>query len=568
MAPEGVRMTNARRRGAVLGLTGIVLAGLVSVTSTAQAVQHTAATVTTQPDAHLIVQVTPGSERGVAAAVGALGGQVTRELELVHSLAVVVPAEAVARLATVAGVTGVVPDERMHVQASLDTGRTSANQPASVFTQVTRADKLVASGSDGRGVTIALIDTGVDASTPDLAGRTVPVAVDPFGLITAACQNFSGELSCADSYGHGTFIAGLMVGSGASSDGRYAGVAPRAKVLSVKIAGRDGSADVSTIIAAIQWVVSFRDQYRIKVLNLSLGTDSTQSYRVSPLNYAVERAWQSGITVVVAASNRGPGSATITKPGDDPYVLTVGAIDDRATVSLNDDTVPNFSSRGPTAADGLAKPDVVAPGGHVVSLDARNSAIATAYPSSMTAPYRRGSGTSFATGIVSGIVADLMSGSAAMTPDRVKYALTSTAREVASTDRMVVGTGLVDARAAASAPAGLANQGLLPSTGTGSLQGSRGTVTVSTPVSLGPVTGEITVQGTVWDPIGFTSSDWTGSSWYGSSWYGSSWYGSSWYGSSWYGSSWYGSSWYGQPSGSSWYGSSWYGSSWYGAWDQ
>src|SRR5207245_1877202 len=129
--------------------------------------------------------------------------------------------------------------------------------------------------------------------------------------------------------------------------------------------------------AAIQWVVSFKDRYGIKVLNLSLGTDSTQTYRTDPLNYAVERAWDSGIVVVVSASNRGPGPATISKPGDDPLVITVGAVDDRGTPGLGDDELPNFSSHGPTAADGLAKPDLVAPGGHIVSLRAPGSAIDT-----------------------------------------------------------------------------------------------------------------------------------------------------------------------------------------------
>ena len=116
--------------------------------------------------------------------------------------------------------------------------------------------------------------------------------------------------------------------------------------------------------------MSFKDRYGIKVLNLSLGTDSTQSYRVDPLNYAVEKAWDSGIAVVVAASNRGPDAGTISKPGDDPLVITVGAVDDMGTPGLSDDELPDFSSHGPTAADGLAKPDLAAPGAHIVSLRA------------------------------------------------------------------------------------------------------------------------------------------------------------------------------------------------------
>jgi serine protease AprX len=156
-------------------------------------------------------------------------------------------------------------------------------------------------------------------------------------------------------------MAGLVAGNGASGAGGATGTAPEARVLSVKVAGADGAADVSTVLAGLQWVVSFRERYGIDVLNLSLGTDSTQSWQDDPLNYAVERAWDAGIVVVVAAANTGPAPGTIAKPGDDPWVVTVGAVDGQGTPGVGDDRVPDFSSRGPTR-DGVAKPDVVAPG--------------------------------------------------------------------------------------------------------------------------------------------------------------------------------------------------------------
>src|SRR4029077_7912703 len=142
----------------------------------------------------------------------------------------------------------------------------------------------------------------------------------------------------------------------------------------------------------------------------------------------------SGIAVVVAASNRGPGPGTISKPGDDPLVITVGAVDDMGTPGLGDDQLPNFSSHGPTAADGLAKPDLGAPGGHLVSLRAPGSAIDTQFPTYVDGAYRRGSGTSMATGVVSGSVALMLQANPGMTPNRVKFALTSTARPAASND--------------------------------------------------------------------------------------------------------------------------------------
>jgi serine protease AprX len=525
----------------------------------------------------------------------------------------------VPELAAVPGITGITLDGVMHVQADPSSPEPDSDAPPtapaapdetdnlpSVYREVLGAEALQARGANGSGVTVALLDTGV-SPLPDLAGSAVRITTGAIGGVPADCVNFSGQPTCADEYGHGTFLAGLMAGNGSSSDGRYRGTAPGAKILSLKIAGPDGSADVSKVLAAIQWVVSFRDTYDIRVLNLSLGTDSTQSYRVDPLNYAVERAWKSGIVVTVAASNRGPGAATIAKPGDDPYVLTVGAIDDVGTAAREDDLLPDFSSRGPTVADGLAKPDVVAPGAHLVGLAAPGATISTTFPSTMPQPYRRASGTSMATAAVSGLIAAMLSADPSMSPDRIKYALMATARPTASADPKAVGKGLIDGNAALSAPPGVANQNLTPSDGRGSLALSRGSLKVRLDPRAGGVVldGETTAQlrswsnmlsgflggglgnifqgsswtgsswtGSSWTGSSWTGSSWTGSSWtsgtwYGSSWTGSSWTGSSWTGSSWTGSSWTGSSWTGSSwTNSTWYGSSWTGSQWYGAWDQ
>jgi serine protease AprX len=451
------------------------------------------------------------------------------------------------------------------------------NTLPSVYRQVMGADALAGRGATGRGITVALVDTGV-SSLPDVANSLVPIKDGAIGGIPANCVNLSGEPTCNDEYGHGTFLAGLISGNGAASNGAYRGTAPDAQVLSLKIAGPDGSADVSKVLAAIQWVVSFRDIYHIRVLNLSLGTDSTQSYRVDPLNYAVEAAWRNGIVVTVAASNRGPGASTISKPGDDPFVLTVGALDDKGTADQSDDTLPNFSSRGPTASDGLSKPDIAAPGAHLVSLASPGSTITTTYPSAMAAPYRRGSGTSMATAAVSGLIADMLSKNGALTPDQVKYALMSTARPTAATsDRLAVGSGLIDGAAALNAPMGSANQGVSGSDGRGSLDLSRGHAIVQTDDKPGVVlSGDTTAQLKPWSQ---QVQQWLGSTWAGSTWAGSTWAGSTWAGSTWAGSTWAGSTW----AGSTWAGSTWAGSTWasagfygvsgegsafYGAWDQ
>jgi len=513
----------------------------------------------------VIVQQRAAADAAPALAVRRLGGQVTRALPIVAGFAATVPATVVDELARLPGVRAVTPDDRVRVQGTADTGNLR-----SVYPKAIRAEDAWRRGVTGRGVTVAVVDTGVAPNLPDLSGRLVQVTDDLTGQ-TTPCKNLSGELDCNDRYGHGTFIAGLVAGDGASSDGRWKGVAPEASILSVKAAGADGSADVSNILAAIQWVVSFKERYGIRVLNLSLGTDSTQDWRVDPLNYAVERAWTAGMTVVVAAGNRGPAPGTISKPADDPWVITVGATDDRGTAALNDDQLPDFSGRGPTA-QGVAKPDVVAPGAHVISLRAPGSTIDTRFPSYVDGSYRRGSGTSMATAVVSGAVALMLQANPRFPPDRVKHALVATARDAAAADPMAVGAGVVDADAAAfSAPAGVANQGLARSNGRGSLALSRGSVQLQTGDPLGSVLGPVlgatlTAQLLLWNPGGYTGVPWVPSDWYLSTWEVNRWNRVTWYGNDWPGMKWHGSTWYGQAQDGS-YGSSLAGSAWYGAWE-
>lgn len=560
-------MNVVRRRSLAAGITAVVLAVGVSWGAPPSADR-----------VRILVRSLAGPV-AAASAVEAVGGTVERHLPIIDGVAARVSADGVGRLATRHDLS-IAPNETVTLS---DHGEPSHqnDQNASVYTKEIWADALWAAGHDGDSVRVALIDTGV-SPVPDLANRIawVPAPTGNQGLVP--CIDFSGEASCDDSYGHGTFIAGLIAGNGASSSGRYKGVAPGTQIVSIKIAGRDGSADVSKVLAAIQWVVSFADQLNIRVLNLSLGTNSRVSAAFDPLNFAVQRAWREGIVVVVSASNRGPQPGTISKPGDDPLVITVGAVDDRGTVDPRDDRLPDFSGRGPTVTDGLAKPDVVAPGGRVISLRSPGSFIEQRAPGGgIDDVYRRGSGTSMSAGIVSGAVALMLDAKPTWTPDRVKYALMSTAFRVASDDRMAVGRGLINVAAATwFAPEGLANQGVaLLSDGLGALDGSRGDVFVTKPCAPGEhlldpkcdrVHGERTAQGRRFDRRQYLEGDWSGSSWYESQWaealLGSSWYGSSWYGPTWEGSSWYGSSWYGSSS-PTFYGASVAGSSWYGAWD-
>ena len=178
--------------------------------------------------------------------------------------------------------------------------------------------------------------------------------------------------------------------------------------MSVKVAGWDGATDVSTVIAALQWVVSNRARFNIRVVNLSWGTDASRGYGVDPLDRAVERAWEAGLVVVVAAGNEGPAAGTISKPADDPYVVTVGAADTDGTADDADDTIAAFSSRGPTA-DGVGKPDLLAPGVSIVSDRSPGSTIDLFRPAARVGPTMfKGSGTSQAAAVVAGVAARML----------------------------------------------------------------------------------------------------------------------------------------------------------------
>src|SRR4051812_5151568 len=278
----------------------------------------------------------------------------------------------------------VIPNLPVDVQAVSYDGRA----PAAVFPQTTGSSSLVANGVDGSGVGVAVLDTGI-TPLPDFGNRLI------------AGVDLSGEGNAfADSYGHGTFVAGLIAGNGASSGGQYKGEAPGANLVSVKVAGASGSSDLATVLNGIQWVVQNRGKYNIGVLNISMGMPPLMSTVDNPLDQAVENAWKNGVVVVTSAGNTGPFNGTVTSPGDDPLAITAGAIDDNGTAAAADDTMTAFSAAGPTLVDGWFKPDLVTAGRSVVSLRAPGSTIDLANPSARIGNANFvGSGTSFSAAI-------------------------------------------------------------------------------------------------------------------------------------------------------------------------
>lgn len=511
-----------------------------------------------------------GSALDAGRAVSSSGGTVDRVLPIVDGVSARVPAGRLEELRADPRVRSVTADDPIAFEGAPDSGIAHRIQ------KVVRSDDLWTRGIDGAGATVALLDTGVHATHPDLAGRVVH------------CEDLSHEAGteahCADTFGHGTFMAGLIAGDGSASNGKYKGAAPAAEIVSVKAAGYDGATDVSTVLAGIQWIVAHKDVYGIRVMNLSLGTDSSQDYRLSPLNYAVERAWASGIVVVVSAGNSGPDAATVMKPGDDPFVITVGASDDDGSMATGDDYVPVFSSRGPTRANGLAKPDLVSPGVHTVSLRSPGSAIDQRYgaTAAVDGHYFKGTGTSMATATVSGVVAQILQDEPGLTPDQVKHRLISTARPIAESDPMRRGAGLVDALSAAtSTSTASANQGLAYSTGLGFLEGDRGSAGVEVVTPLGQIflQGEFIAQtdpesvspsnpaglvpwaGATWKAEGWDAESWAGATWKSGDWAGATWKGATWKATVWDGATWKGATW----KNADWDGATWKGATWKGA---
>jgi serine protease AprX len=303
-------------------------------------------------------------------------------------------------------------------------------------------------GFSGSGIGVALIDSGIDPRHASLVGRVV------------ATRDFTGG-DGSDAYGHGTHVGALIAGrAGQTADtAMYEGVAPGARLINLRVLDGTGSGRTSDVVEAIDWAIDNRSTYNIRVMNLSLGAPVTQSYHDDPLCEAVERAVSSGIVVVAAAGNSGVTKdgrlvfGSITSPGNDPSALTVGAVDMHDTPQRSDDTVAEYSSKGPTLFDLVIKPDLVAPGSRLVSAEAAGSYLATTLTDHHVAgsganAYMRLSGTSMAAGVTSGAVALLLDSKPRLTPDDVKLTLQLTGSAINGEGLLTDGAGDLDVIAA------------------------------------------------------------------------------------------------------------------------
>ena len=299
-----------RRRGLITGLAGLVTSALVGTTIVGAPAASASSTET-------VIVTASGLLSPVTAVTDVLGTVLTR-FHIIDGVEASIPAALEPLLAALPGIT-VTPDVSVNVQSTVES--TGPHTPSDEFLQQTGATQLFASGDTGQGVTVAVLDTGID-DLPDFAGRLLG-GVDLTG----------GNDPFQDAYGHGTFVAGLIAGDGASSGGQYEGEAPGADLVSIKVAGATGVTDLATVILGVQWAVDNQLADNIRVLNMSLGFQPFESTVINPLDQAAQAAWNSGIAVVTSAGNAGPSNGTILSPGDDPLVITVGALDDMAQPS-------------------------------------------------------------------------------------------------------------------------------------------------------------------------------------------------------------------------------------------
>jgi serine protease AprX len=367
-----------------------------------------------------IVQFRDGVSHAAAARiVHRAGGRSVARVALIHAIATRLTRHAAARLARDPRVRAVSRNVRAAPQASL----VDASSLASAYPGAVQATDAW-SAATGKGVGVAVIDTGIDGSRPDFEDATGASRVIGSAVVNPLAT------SATDTYGHGTHVAGIIAGDGTRRDaadpsaGKYVGIAPGANLVSVKIADDNGEATVLDAIYGLQFAVDHKSDYGIRIVNLSLESTVAESYKTDPLDAAVEAAWFNGIVVVAAAGNRGSDpDAANHAPGNDPYAITVGATDDQGTVSRSDDVVAPWSSRGVTQ-DGFTKPDVTAPGSHIVSTVAPGSTYTQQCASCMVGTdYMRLGGTSMAAPVVSGIAALMLQTHPTWTPDQVKRAV-------------------------------------------------------------------------------------------------------------------------------------------------
>jgi len=417
----------------------------------------------------VVIRLSDGSGvDAVASDAATQGGRTLRRLPIIDGVVLDIPNQAISALASNPLVERMSLDR--YVGATMEiTGST-----------VGATDVRQQLGYDGRGVNVAVIDSGAWPAHDDLADGAGSSRVDGF------VDFVKGGAAAYDDYGHGTHVAGIVAGNGTDSSGAETGIAPGAHLLVLKVLDANGRGRISDVIAALDYVVANRATLRTRVINLSVAAGVFESFETDPLTLAAKRAVTAGIVVVAAAGNRGSNGAGlpqyggITAPGNAPWVLTVGASSHYGTADRSDDTIAGFSSRGPSAVNYGAKPDLVAPGVSIVSLADPGSTMYGAPDARLVAgssgisyfPYIRLSGTSMAAPVVTGTVALMLQANPALTPNAVKAILQYTAQVYSGHDYLTEGAGFLNAKGAVELAAYLAAPAAMPYPSTNGWSGS------------------------------------------------------------------------------------------------
>jgi serine protease AprX len=536
VTPRTGTTTMGRTTAATRHLRTRVLALVTALAATlALAPLGAAGPTATDLDRQVVVRAATGALAAVSDAVTAVGGTVVDRLDRFGMLVARVPGAAVDDLARAGGVASVTDDVRFAPQTrplADDLG-----EPSRTAAETVDADLAWADGFTGDGVGIALVDTGV-SPRPGVSDNVV------------ATVDVSGEGRPVDGYGHGTFMAGAIVGD----DRGLPGIAPDAHLVSIKVADRTGGTSLSAVLRGLAAAIDAREAFGVRVVLLALGrpVDRIEGEVVTdPLQAAVEQAWAEGLVVVVPSGNDGEdGPGSLTSPGASPWVLTVGALDDRGTDDHHDDTVPAWTGLGPVGP--RTGPDLVAPGVSLVSVRAPGSVIDRENPQGrVDGTTFRGSGTSVAAAVTAGAVAQLIQAHPTLSPDEVKGRLVAAvAPAPAGSDPAATGSGVLDVDDAVAGEAPAANDGL-----------ERVEVVTREP-------GEETYPfwlGHHWIGHHWTGHHWTGEFWTGHHWTGHHWTEATWTGHHWTGHHWTGVAWEGHHwTGHHWTGVAWEGHHWTG----
>ncbi len=448
-----------------------------------------------QPDTQVRVIIQKsGSEADLAAAVTEMGGAVIKDLHIINAIVAEMEAEAAVDLSLDTGVNWVSIDGPV-VSTGKPPQDPAPEEPVyqNYYLDTLGVRQVWAMGLTGNGIGVAVIDSGVSPHTDFSTQKSIS-----FNDIST---------NVTDSYGHGTHVAGIIAGDGSASNGAYMGIAPDIKLYSLKISDETGMAYESDTVEAMQWVLDNKDAYNIRVVNLSIQSTIEQSYHTSALDAAAEILWFNGVVVVAAAGNWPPDAFNPihAAPANDPFIITVGASDEKGTASTRDDVIASYSAYDETQ-EFILKPEIIAPGSNIVSALAKQSDWATDHPERVVmGEYFRLSGTSMAAPMVTGAVALLLQDEPNLTPDQVKYRLLATAGKIGKSPNYLNVYAAVTGTTTASSNTGREASQLL--------------WTGSDPITWGSVNwGSVNWGSVNWGSVNWGSVNWGSVNWGSVSW--------------------------------------------------